>query len=87
MNAESVLLRRVIEEVGDPWFREAYEGFNDGCVFCGSQDTRFARYESGVAVVTYAHLHKPTCLWFDIHTHLGLVVDPSHEQFDGTGAA
>lgn len=68
-----LLLNRVIDEVEDPWFYEAYEGLNDGCIFCGSQNSSIENYKT-------IKWHTESCLWFDIHTHLGHEVSVYHKQ-------
>ena len=68
-----ILLDRIIDEVKDPWFQEAYEGFNDGCVFCGSQNSSIENYKT-------IKEHAASCLWFDIHTHVGRTVSDIHRQ-------
>lgn len=72
------LLRQVVDHVDDPWFHEAYEGFNDCCMFCGSQDEEMSEWKDQVQIRPFMYWHKTTCLWFTIHEYLGLEVHPFH---------
>lgn len=75
-----ILLDRIIDEVEDPWFYEAYEGLNDGCVFCGGQCYSTPVWENGIMISPHIKWHEPTCLWFDIHAHVGRTVSDTHRK-------
>ena len=70
--ANDLIERLTLEE---PIFHEAYEGFNDQCVFCG--------VTPGWVGQKYVTEHEPTCVWMEACAYLHLPCDPQVHKIKG----